>query len=255
MAGAVAMSGMAALRSGAGLVTVATADRALDTVAQFHPALMTLGLPDISSGELIAQAAAPLLEFVRRVDVVACGPGLGTGDGPRAIVAGLCAAARIPLVLDADGLNTLASLAPWEPLLGQRSTVITPHPGEFARLSGVSADDRTAQRRAAATLVQQILGLVIVLKGAPTSVFADKREWINETGNPAMATAGAGDVLTGVIAALIGQGLSPVDAARLGVYVHGLAGDLAAKEIGPRGVVATDLIERLPRALQTCERS
>jgi NAD(P)H-hydrate epimerase len=249
MSGSVSMSGLAALRSGAGLVTVATADRALESVAQFHPALMTWPLADDECGAIEPSAVAALPALTADADVVACGPGLSTGRGPHAVVEWFCRSWTKPLVLDADGLNTLATIPDWESLLRSLRCVLTPHPGEFARLSGVNASDRPAQRAAAAAYARRFPNSVIVLKGGPTSVFCGDEEWVNPTGNPAMATAGAGDVLTGMIAGLIAQGLRLPDAVRCGVYAHGLAGDLAAREIGPRGVIATDLIERIPRAL------
>ena len=157
----------------------------------------------------------------------------------------------VPRVLDADALNVLAQLGwpggggvDWGPL------VLTPHPGELERLTGVSPRDRAGQVAAAKRLSDES-GAVIVVKGGPTEVVAreETRPWINETGNPGMATAGSGDVLTGVIASMLGQGLSSWDAARLSVWVHGMAGDLATVRHGQAGLIASDIVDALPEAI------
>lgn len=251
MSGSISMSAIAALRVGAGLVTVAVPDRCLETVAGFHPCLMTLPMPDDGSGRFSIDAAADLAPLVDGASAVACGPGMTVQAGSVRLVERLLTKRAVPRVLDADALNVLAQLDwPSDRMVEWGPLVLTPHPGELERLTGVSARDRAAQIAAAQRLSNQS-GAVIVVKGGPTEVVApgEAGPWTNETGNPGMATAGSGDVLTGVIASLLGQGLSPWDAARLGVWVHGMAGDLAAVRQGQAGLIAADIIETLPEAM------
>lgn len=251
MAGSISLTGMAALRSGAGLVTIATPRCVQATVASFCPAYMTIGLAD--NGEAFSGAAEePLMELAEKADVVAIGPGLGESDELDHIVGRLKHELRQPVIIDADGLNALVRVP-----LGLDDSggprILTPHPGEYGRLIGEKVEDdldlRPAQARSLADtdLSNQT---VVVLKGAGTVVADSERYAINATGNPGMATGGTGDVLTGVIAALAAQGLDPWDAARLGVYVHGLAGDLAAEDLGQVSLMAPDLLDYLPGAFQ-----
>ncbi len=246
MAGAAALAGMAALRGGAGLVRLAVPDVCLDVVAGFEPSCMTVPLPSDSGGRIALSAWPAVLHAASTATVVACGPGLGRSLGLDVLVSRLYTESPKPLLVDADGLNALSARR--EVLArpgGPR--ILTPHPGEFARLLG---QDRVAaeEREAAAVEMAARCGVVLVLKGHRTLVTDGQRQWINTTGNPGMATGGSGDVLTGLIAALACQGLSPLDAARLGVYLHGLAGDLAAAELGQESLAASDLIGYLPRA-------
>jgi NAD(P)H-hydrate epimerase len=185
---------------------------------------------------------------------VALGPGLGDSLTGR-VIADILRQFSGPVVLDADGLNLLAAAGPPE-IPDPHRVVLTPHPGEAARLLRATGRaehfDRTAaSRRSAAAALNEAYGCVIVLKGRGTVVTNGDRMFINETGNAGLATAGTGDVLTGVIAGLIGQRMSPFEAAILGVYLHGLAGDYAAEELGVRSIVATDILEFLPEAF--CE--
>lgn len=254
MSGAIALAGMAALRSGAGLVRLAVPEVCLDLVASFDPSYMTAPLPADSGGGFSPQARQPLEELAQAADCIAIGPGLGRSPGASALVAFLYRDARQPLVLDADALNALAAspetlAAPGGPRL------LTPHPGEFQRLlagdspqAGVtSRSPRQEQEQEAISLAGRHR-LVVVLKGHRSLVTDGRQVFHNTTGNPGMARGGSGDVLTGVIAALLGQGLPPYDAARLGVHVHGLAGDLAAAELGQIGMTARDLVSHLPAA-------
>lgn len=260
MAGSIAMSAIAALRTGSGLVSVAVPDRCLETVASFHPGIMTIPMPDDTAGRFAADAVGRLTTLVaesaRSGIVIGVGPGMTTVDGARAIVADLVAAA-VPRVFDADAINCLASdgLANDGLINDLRSTdrhpvVLTPHPGELARLVDVPADDRAGQIAAARELAARS-GAVIVVKGGPSVVVCGDQVWTNRTGNPGMGTAGSGDVLTGVIASLLGQGLSGWDAARLGVWMHGAAGDAAAERYGQAGMTAVELLEQLPAAVQS----
>lgn len=247
MSGSIAMSAIAALRSGSGLVTAAVPDRCLETVAGYHPAVMTLPLGDDGSGRFSLDASASLQSPIRVADAIGCGPGMTTEPGSIRIVERILQAVRVPRVLDADAINVLARL-PWQSVDTIGPLVLTPHPGEFGRISGVSSSDRGAQIRAAAELAKQT-DVVIVLKGGPTVVVSREATWTNTTGNPGMATAGSGDVLTGIIASLLGQGQSPWDAARLGVWIHGRAGDVVAETVGQPGTTAPAISEAIPQVV------
>jgi ADP-dependent NAD(P)H-hydrate dehydratase len=249
MAGAAALCGGAALRTGAGLVRVATPSEIQPTVSSFEPSYMTYPLPCDQDGLIRFGAARPVLErLIGHADVVAVGPGLGQSDDIRQLVGFLIASVEKPLVIDADGLNALVGHTD---LLSQRKcpVVLTPHPGEFARLTGstiTEVQSDRVQRAAAMALLSN--ELVVVLKGAGTVVTDGKRYYINTTGNPGMATGGTGDVLTGVIAALLAQKLPLFDAAQLGVFIHGLSGDIARDQSGEIGLIAGDLVDALPDA-------
>jgi NAD(P)H-hydrate epimerase len=237
---------MACLRSGAGLVTLAVPDSCLDAVAGFEPCYMTMPLPCDVAGRLAAAAAPAVLQRAATSTALALGPGIGKSDDVTSLVMQLYVAVEKPLVVDADALNALASqkdalAKPGGP------RVLTPHPGEFQRLSSASASDRGHQMAAARELAAEH-GIVIVLKGQETYVTDGERFYLNTTGNPGMATGGTGDVLTGIITALLCQGLSPFEAACLGVHTHGRAGDLAAKQLGQVGMIARDLLQFLPQA-------
>ncbi len=237
MAGSIALGSIAALHTGSGLVTAAVPDRCLETVASFHAAIMTTPLADDDGGRFSIDAAGQLGPLLSTASAIGCGPGMTTQRGSIRLVERLLQATDIPRVMDADALNSMV-LLDWACSAGDGGPlVLTPHPGEFARLSGVSAADRQGQCDAAVELAGRT-GAVIVLKGAPSLVIGNGEVWTNTTGNPALATAGSGDVLTGVLASLLGQGLSIWDAARLGVWMHGRAGDIAAEQIGAPGVTA-----------------
>lgn len=251
MAGAPAMSGMACLRSGAGLVTLFAPTDVQATAAAYCPAFMTRGL-ESEAGRFGPSLLEALVEAADKFDAIAIGPGLGRSPGLTESVASAYERIATPMVVDADGLNALAERPDTLTRPGG-PRVLTPHAGEFARLNGAALadpDDGAERRDKAAALARRdpTGATVVVLKGARTVVTDGYRFSVNATGNPGMATAGAGDVLTGVVAALLGQGLSAFDAARLGAHTHGLAGDLAAKRLGPIGMIATDLIDNLPAA-------
>jgi ADP-dependent NAD(P)H-hydrate dehydratase len=248
MAGAIALAGMAALRSGAGLVKLATPSLCQPTVAGFEPSLMTLALPCDRDGR-IAAAALPILgEAAAQATVVACGPGLGRGDGSVEVVGWLYRNLTQPLVVDADGLYALAQ-RPDVLDKAQGPRIFTPHAGEFARLIGREKILPEEREHLARDLARRSRA-VVVLKGHRTVVTDGQQLSLNPTGNPGMATGGTGDVLTGIITALLCQRLAPYDAARLGVYVHGLSGDLAADDLGQVSLIASDLIAYLPKAWQ-----
>lgn len=252
MAGSIALSGMACLRSGAGLVKLAVPECILDTVAGFEPAYMTAPLACDSAGCLFAQARDQLQPLIETATCLAVGPGLSRSTELTQLVRGLYVGVVQPLVIDADGLNALAAAA--DGLAGPAGPrILTPHPGEFARLAKTPSDGKPT-REEQVTQAQQLAavhGIVILLKGHRTIITDGTRMAENTTGNPGMATGGTGDVLTGIITALVCQGLSPFDAAVLGAHVHGLAGDLAAAELGQVSLIASDLLRYLPRALRT----
>lgn len=251
MSGSITLAGLATLRSGAGLVRVAVPDKIQATVAGYEPSYMTWGLPSDVEGR-ISFASRELLEsrwreFPQEFSCLACGPGLGRSRDLDRLVHWLYTSVPLPMVVDADALNALAaSPATLERPGGPR--ILTPHPGEFRRLvadrfSGADSGEQ-AVRFAVAT------GSVVVLKGYPTIVTDGLERVACSVGNPGMATGGSGDVLTGVIAAMLAQGMSPLDAAHFAVHVHGCAGDLAAAEMGQVGMIASDLLRWLPRAFQ-----
>jgi len=247
MSGAAVLCGSAALRGGAGLVQIAVPDTVQPVVASGQICATTAALPATESGQFAAHALPDLLNLAKRADVLAIGPGLGAGQSISHVVRGLLEQTELPVALDADGLNAIAPLRPGE-RLRDSPTVLTPHPGEFARLAGTTTADVQANREACAVHFAAEFAVVLVLKGAGTLVADGRRLYLNRTGNPGMATGGTGDVLTGLIAALIAQGLLPFDAACLGTYLHGLAGDLACDQLGEEALLATDLLANLPAA-------
>jgi NAD(P)H-hydrate epimerase len=249
MAGAAALCGASALRSGAGLVRVASPAEVAAIVASFEPSYMTYPLPCDEYGLIKLEPARPVLErLIEPTDVLVVGPGLGQSDDIRRLVRFLVTEISKPMVIDADGLNALAGQT--EFLSGlSRPLVLTPHPGEFARLAGAGVAEIQAERALrAAAFAGRSEGLVVVLKGAGTVVTDGRRYYVNRTGNPGMATAGAGDVLAGVIGALLGQRLPAFEAAQLGVFIHGLAGDVARDQNGEIGLIAGDIVDALPDA-------
>lgn len=251
MCGAISLSAIAALRVGSGLVTAAVPDRCLETVAGFHPCVMTCPMPDDGHGRFSIDAVDELSPNLRNTSAIGCGPGMTVMPGAVRLVERVLETRTIARVLDADALNILAEIEAFRGgVFKPGPLVLTPHPGELERMTGVSSGDRSAQLREAKTLADRS-GVVMVVKGGPTSVICRDHSdiWTNETGNPGMATAGSGDVLTGVISSLLGQGLSPWDAARLGVWIHGLAGDLATIRFSQAGIVATDIVDLLPEAI------
>jgi NAD(P)H-hydrate epimerase len=250
-AGAAAMAGFAALRSGAGLSTVATARSVLPTIAGFHPELMTEPLEETGAGTISLRCfeSGRLDAMVERKSVLAIGPGISSVPETAEFVRAAVRKYSTPMVLDADALNAFAGFA--DGLSGRgRNLVITPHPGEMSRLTGLSVDDIQGNRVETARNFARDHELIVVLKGHRTLIAApDGTVWANPTGNPGMATGGTGDVLTGMIAGLVAQHPEHIlQATTLAVYLHGLSGDMASAEIGERSLVATDLARYLPEA-------
>ena len=248
MAGAPSLAGTAALKSGAGLVTVAIPASCLDIVSAHNMCYMTSPLPADDEGRVSAASIPRLTEISEKVTSIGLGPGMSLSDDVATVVGSLYANYSGPMVVDADALNALALL--WDKLPSSKGArILTPHIGEFRRLAGnpnMTADDC----RAAAGGFAESNGVILVLKGPETLVSNGTIQFTNTTGNAGMATGGAGDVLTGVITALLGQGYSPMEAAALRVHIHGFAGDLAAEAIGQISMNADDIAQFLPNAFQ-----
>jgi NAD(P)H-hydrate epimerase len=248
MTGAVALAGMATLRSGAGLVTLAVPESVLPIVAAYEPSYMTTGLAEdqANPGHLGAAAMSEILRRAETATCVALGPGIGRSDALTRLVSDLYRRLPQPMVIDADALFGLARKKnSLDKPCGPR--ILTPHLGEFQRL--VERDELSRdEAEDFATKMAADNSIIVVLKGQHTLVTDGNQSFHNTTANPGMATGGSGDVLTGVITALVCQGLAPYEAAQLGVYLHGLAGDLCAADLGQVGMIASDLVKYLPRA-------
>jgi ADP-dependent NAD(P)H-hydrate dehydratase / NAD(P)H-hydrate epimerase len=250
-AGSVAMAGMAALRSGAGLATVATATSAQQTVAGFHPELMTEALPENSDGSISAAALKNVSALSEGMSVLALGPGISRNAETAEFVRSLVKQCKIPMILDADGLNAFEGRS--AELNGKGKTlVITPHPGEMARLVGGTVAEVQKERINCARNFAREHDLLVVLKGHRTLIaHPDGTVWVNTTGNPGMATGGTGDILTGMVSGMLAQNpKKPFEAVIAGVYLHGLAGDVACESTGEHSLVATDLLKGLPEAFR-----
>ena len=245
--GAPAMAGFGAYRSGAGLVTVAVPKSALTTVAAVRPELMTEPLGETASGRLDFAECSKLLEMARKMTVLALGPGLGTEDETVRLVKALYEQVDIPAVVDADALNALAGSLRHT----SKTRILTPHPGEMSRLTGKSVKDVQADRVENAQQLASTSGATLVLKGDRTVIaFPDGGTWINPTGSPSMATGGTGDILTGMIAGMVAQ--HPKDwkrAVLAAVWLHGRCGELGAERWGEESMLATDLLDVLPAAM------
>lgn len=242
--GAAYLAAMGALRSGAGLVYLGVPESiyAIEAVKLNEPVVFPL--PD-ESGKLSTAAIPEILERLSKINAVLVGPGLGQSEGTREVVRAILEEAKCPVVLDADGINVLTEHK--DILRGRTSpTILTPHAGEFSRLCGQLGADRIAAAKAAA----EDLGCIMVLKGHQTCITDGFGVYVNPTGNPGMAVGGSGDVLAGIITALLGQGITPLEAAACGVWLHGKAGDLCAEAMGQYGMLPTDMLEVLPRLLK-----
>ena len=242
--GAAFFAAMGALRSGAGLVFLGVPESiyGIEAVKLNEPVIFPL--PD-AGGRLSADAVPEILTRLPQMDAVLVGPGLGQSEGTLAVVRAVLENAQCPVVVDADGINVLS--AHRDLLRGRKlPTILTPHDGEFARLGGVIGEDRMA---AAAALAEE-LGCTVLLKGHETCITDGVNGSCNPTGNPGMAVGGSGDVLAGVITALLGAGLPPLEAAACGAWLHGAAGDRCAAELGQYGMLPTDMLSALPRLMK-----
>ena len=244
--GAAAMAGLSALRAGAGLSTVASAASAIPVIAAHAPEVMTEPLPETPQGAIAAEAN--LDAVAEGKTVIAMGPGLGHDPVIAQLVAAASARFEQPMVLDADALAAPIAGSP------SRVRVLTPHPGEMARMTGKSTAEVQRDRLATARAFAQERRVTLVLKGQRTLIgFADGRAWINPTGTPALGTGGSGDVLTGMIAGFLAQfPRQPDEAVAAAVYLHGLAGQLGARELGEKSLIATDILRYLPQAVEAC---
>ncbi len=244
--GAGAMAGESALRTGAGLVTLAVPSSLNPILEEKLTEVMTEPVPETSEqtfGKVSVERAKKLMEDK---EVIAIGPGIGQNKDVDEFFREILLSAKVPVVIDADGLNSLARQME---LLEktQAPLILTPHPGEMSRLTGLSTKEIQSERLKIAREYAQKWGVILVLKGARTVIASPEGEaFLNLSGNPGMASAGMGDVLTGIIAGLVSQGYSPLEASVLGVYIHGKAGDLAYQELGGVGIIAGDLISRIP---------
>ncbi|MGF1578010.1 MAG: NAD(P)H-hydrate dehydratase [Gemmataceae bacterium] len=249
MTGAAVLCGTAALRSGAGLVRVATPKETWPVVAMGYPSYTTIPLPQDGAGRLSGSCLETLIQHAKDNDVVAIGPGLGQSEDLKKLVPSFLQESPVPVVVDADGLN--AFVGQTDQLRNSNVPImITPHPGEFARLAGVPVQAIESDVEEKGNTFALSHALIVVLKRHETIVTDGEQLYRNTTGNAGMATGGSGDVLTGMVAALVAQKMSPFAAAQLGVYVHGLAGDLARDALGEVSMTSADILDFLPPAFQ-----
>jgi len=250
MTGAAYLASQAAIRTGCGLVTLAIPKSLNDAMEIKLTEVMTLSLEETKERSLSFKAEKQILNFISSVDVVALGPGLSRNKETQRLVRSLVKKMRCPLVLDADGINALAGFP--NVLKGRKfPTILTPHSGEMARLAKKDTSYIQKNRINVAKTISKKYKCVTVLKGHRTVISSSAGDiYINETGNSGMSTAGVGDVLTGMISSFVAQGIDAHSAAVSAVYIHGLAGDLAAKELGQFSMIASDLIARLPHILK-----
>jgi hydroxyethylthiazole kinase-like uncharacterized protein yjeF len=250
-AGAAAMAGISALRAGVGLSTVATSKSALPAVAGFYPELMTEPLPETEAGTIATSAGLKIEDLSKTMTVLAIGPGISRDPHTATLVRSLVAHQKTPMVVDADGLNAFEHHT--DELTGKgRTLVITPHPGEMARLAACSTADVQKDRLGVARRFARDHNLILVLKGHRTLVIQPGGEaWVNTTGNPGMSTGGTGDILTGMAAGMLAQNpKNPMIAVCAAVHLHGLAGDVMRDKLGEHSLIATDLLQGLPEAFR-----
>ena len=249
LTGAVCLSAQAAMRSGAGLVSVGIPESLNDIFEIKLTEAMSIPLAD-KNGSLDIRSLAQIKQVLNKIDVIAVGPGASLKNHTQDLLRKIIRYLDKPLVIDADALNALAVDCGILAKREAKEIVLTPHAGEFRRLLQVPLPEAALARKELVKAYALRYNLTLVLKGHSTLVSDGQRLFENSSGNPGMATAGTGDVLTGIIAAFIAQGLSAYEAARYGVYVHGLAGDLAAKDKGEHSLIASDIIEYLPMAFK-----
>lgn len=254
--GAAVLCASAAMRAGAGLVTIGIPQGINNAIIRIKPEeAMTLPLLQTRAGTIGENAYKEIKKFAQSVDKLVIGPGLSQNTSTQRLIRKVITGINKAMVIDADGLNALAGHLDIlrKPGTVNREAILTPHPGEMARLSGASVARVQASRIELSKEFAKAHKVVLVLKGQRT-VVADHagNTYINKTGNPGMASAGSGDVLAGMIAAFLGQGLTAFEAAKYAVYLHGVAGDLAAKEKTQLSLIASDIIEEIPQAIKRC---
>jgi NAD(P)H-hydrate epimerase len=255
--GAAVLCAAAAMRTGAGLVTLGIPRSLNNAVIKIKPKeVMTLPLAETKEGTLSLTGYKKIKDFIKHIEVLVVGPGLTQNKSTQGLVRKVILETDKPIIIDADGLNALVKHLDLLAVTRQASGVtkiLTPHPGEMARLLGISIKKVQDNRKEIAKKFAKDYKVIVVLKGRNTVVVDYKGNlYVNKTGNPGMATAGSGDVLTGMIVALLGQGLNAFNASKYAVYIHGLAGDLAAKEKTQLGMIASDIIEKIPEAIKKC---
>ncbi|MBN1354507.1 MAG: NAD(P)H-hydrate dehydratase [Candidatus Omnitrophica bacterium] len=250
MTGAAYLASQAAILAGSGLVTCGVPESLNGIMEVKLTEVMTLPLPETKEASLDTRAEEKIVDFAEKCDVVGVGPGISRNKNTQKLVKNLLKRLKKPVVLDADGIIALGTDCD---ILKKRKypTVLTPHEGEMSYVTGKRINAIRASRKTVAETFAKKYGVILALKGAGTIVAgAGNDPYVNTTGNSGMATAGAGDVLTGMITSFIGQGIAPYSAAVIGVYLHGLAGDIAAKEKGQFSLIATDLLDKLPQAIK-----
>ncbi len=240
MSGAISLAALGALRGGAGLVYVAVPESIVSIVATIEPSYLVIPLKDDDAGRITFDAKEQISDAATRMNAVAIGPGLGLSNDVSETVRWAYQSIELPMVVDADALNVLAGSSESLPACGS-PRILTPHPGEFARLTNRSIGDIQNNREHLAAQFAEQHGVILLLKGHRTIITDGKRLAVNETGNNGMATGGSGDVLTGLIASLLAQGMEAFESAQLAAHVHGLAGDLTAEELSKPGLIASDL--------------
>jgi NAD(P)H-hydrate epimerase len=239
------------MRAGTGAVVLGTPEPVYPILARKLTEVMAFPLPATSDGTLSLDALDGIRDRFSWADVLMIGPGLSRNLETQQLIFKLLLEYRGKVLVDADGLNAIAANGISKLRSAHAQFILTPHVGEFSRLTGLPSNEIEHRRIEAARALAKKIDATIVLKGVPTVTSSREGNcFLNSTGNPGMATAGSGDVLSGIIAALWAQGMSDVEAAYAGVYLHGLSGDLAAKKMGERGLLANDLIEYLPAAMQ-----
>jgi NAD(P)H-hydrate epimerase len=251
--GAAALSSISALKAGAGLVTLALPECLNISFEAGIPEVMTLPLPDTKDGTIDKSALDILIKFLEGKSAVLIGPGITTNPSTSSLIKNLIKKVSCPMLIDADGLNIIADKIE---LLKDKPfpVVVTPHPGEMARMLNTTSKEIQANRIESSRKLSAEYGIYVILKGARTIVATPEGEaYINPTGNPGMATAGTGDVLSGIIAGFISQGLSAKDSSILGVYLHGMAGDIAAAKLSQTALIASDLLKTFPEAVKRIE--
>ena len=250
LSGAAVLCANSAMRSGAGLVTLGVPEGLYSIIAKkAYPEVMVRPLAETKARTLSLKAYPAIMSLTQKADLLAIGPGLSQNPQTQKLIRRIISNIHKPMVIDADALNALSGNL--EILrINPNLKILTPHPGEFSRLLGAPRAYIQKNRETLAKKFAYDYNIVLVLKGHNTLVVSPDKLYTNKTGNPGMATAGSGDVLTGIISALLGQGLSAWAAAKTGVYLHGLAGDIAAKEKTQAGLIASDIIANIPAAIK-----
>ena len=250
LSGAAVLCANSAMRSGAGLVTLGVPEGVYSIIAKkAYPEVMVRPLAETKDKTLSLKAYPAIMSLIEKTDVLAIGPGLSRNPQTQKLIRRIISNIHKPMVIDADALNALSGNL--EILrINPNLKILTPHPGEFSRLSGAPRVYIQKNRETLAKKFACDYNIILVLKGHHTVVASADKVYVNKTGNPGMATAGSGDVLTGIISALLGQGLDGFSAAKTGAYLHGLAGDLAARKKTQPGIIASDIIENIPAAIK-----